>query len=149
LDPPGVPINQLLRQVNDIIISQNLAQDQGLRVGDTVRVSGTTDLFTVRGIAPTSAESSLRNPFAALFGFAYIHIAQAQTVGLSRDPSVISMIFPTGADIDRLVNDFFAQGLGQRTYVQSVTRLLQQNEVLADYLGRFIVIMGLGALLIG
>ena len=149
LDPPGVPINTLLRQVNDIIISQNLAQDQGLTVGDTVRLSGTTDLFTVRGIAPTEAESSLRNPFSALFGFAYIHIAQAQTVGLSRDPSVISMIFPTGADIDRLVDDFFNQGLGQRTYVQSVTRLLQQNEVLADYLGRFIVIMGLGALLIG
>jgi predicted lysophospholipase L1 biosynthesis ABC-type transport system permease subunit len=149
LDPPGVPINTLLRQVNDIIVSQNLAQDQGLRVGDTVRISGTTELFTVRGIAPTEAESSLRNPFAALFGFAYIHIGQAQTVGLSRDPSVISMIFPTGADIDRLVSDFFAQGLGQRTYVQSVTRLLQQNEVLADYLGRFIVIMGLGALLIG
>ncbi len=149
LDPPGVPINQLLRQVNDVIISQNLAQDQGLRVGDTVRISGTTDLFTVRGIAPTDAESSLRNPFAALFGFAYIHIGQAQTVGLSRDPSAVSMIFPTGADLDRLVGDFFAQGLGQGVHVQSVTRLLKQNAVLADYLGRFIVIMGLGALLIG
>lgn len=149
LDPPGVPINHLLRQVNDIIISQNLAQDQGLRVGDTVRVSGTTELFTVRGIAPTSAESSLRNPFAALFGFAYIHIGQAQTIGLSRDPSVVSMIFPAGADIRRLASDFFAQGLAQGAFVQSVTRLLEQNQVLADYLGRFIVIMGLGALLIG
>jgi putative ABC transport system permease protein len=149
LDPPGVPINHLLRQVNDIIISQNLAQDQGLRVGDTVRVSGTTELFTVRGIAPTSAESSLRNPFAALFGFAYIHIGQAHTLGLSREPNVVSMIFPAGADIAQLANDFAAQGLGQGAYIQSVTRLLEQNRVLADYLGRFIVIMGLGALLIG
>jgi ABC-type antimicrobial peptide transport system permease subunit len=148
-DPAGVSISDLIRDDSSIVISQNLADQQNLRVGDTVRVSNTTRVFTVTGIAPTEAESNLRNPFAAFFGFAYLNYTLWDDLQLDPSPNTISILLPAGMDITAAVNDLFIQGLGNRAYVQSVTRLLEQNRVLADLLGRFIVIMGLGALLIG
>ena len=72
LDPAGTPLRDLFTGGNDIVISQNLADSQGIKVGDTVRVSNTTDLYTVRGIVSTEIEASITNPFAAFFGFAYL-----------------------------------------------------------------------------
>ena len=51
---------------------ENLADAQGIKVGDTVRVSNTTDLYTVRGIVSSDNEASISDPLAAFFGFAYL-----------------------------------------------------------------------------
>ncbi|MFN8448266.1 MAG: FtsX-like permease family protein [Anaerolineae bacterium] len=62
-------------------------------------------------------------------------------------PNTISVTLPAGADIaaagdelGRLVNSH---------YVTTVPELLERNQEISDVLGRFIVVMGLGALLIG
>ncbi|MFN8448265.1 MAG: ABC transporter permease [Anaerolineae bacterium] len=45
---------------DEIVISQNLADLQGIAVGDTVRVSNTTDLYTVRGIVSADIDRASR-----------------------------------------------------------------------------------------
>jgi ABC-type antimicrobial peptide transport system permease subunit len=147
-DPPGVPLGELLRQPTDIVVSRNLADLQDLQVGDTVRVSNTTDVYTVRGIVPTETEANLRNPFASFFGFAYVNISQAEPLQLTRDPNTVSLLFPPGTDLERAEGDL--RNLTRFNVSSStVPELLEQNQAIADVLGRFIVFMGLGALLIG
>ena len=65
-----------------------------------MRVSNTTDLFTVRGIVSTDLEASIENPFAAFFGFAYIDINSAATLQYPTQPNTISLALPPGADVD-------------------------------------------------
>ena len=145
-EPAGATLHDLLGE-NKVVISRNLADDQGLAVGDTVRVSGTEDVFTVSGIVATEQEASLRNLFASFFGFAYLDIAQAEQLQINPQPNAISIVLPEGSDIDTIANDMSA--IDRRTEVISVNRILRQNQQFSDIIGRFIVIMGLGALLIG
>jgi ABC-type antimicrobial peptide transport system permease subunit len=145
-EPAGAPLRTLFKD-NAIVISRNLADQQGLGVGDTVRISGTDEVFTVTGIVATEQEAGLRNLFASFFGFAYIDIAQADRLGLNPQPNAISITVPEGTDIPALAAEFapFVRGGDMET----VTEVLQENTVISDVIGRFIVIMGLGALLIG
>ncbi|MCL4248257.1 MAG: ABC transporter permease [Anaerolineae bacterium] len=145
-EPAGASLRDLLGE-NEVVISRNLARDQGLNVGDTVRVSGTEAIFTVTGIVATEQEASLRNLFASFFGFAYLNIAQAEQLQISPQPNSISIVLPEGSDIDTIANEMGA--LAPRADVTNVNRLLRQNQQFSDIIGRFIVIMGLGALLIG
>ncbi len=146
LQPQNAPISSLFTGGNDIVISQNLADQQGLHVGDTVRVSNTTEQFTVRGIVSTDLEASIEDPFAAIFGFAYIDQSAAETLSLSTQPNTISLIVPEGTDIPQAAQDLSNLTGGNFT---TVTALRHRNSIIADALGRFIVVMGLGALLIG
>ncbi len=147
LDPAGVPLRDLFTGGDDIVISQNLADSQNIHVGDTVRVSNTTDLFTVRGIVSTTIEASISNPFAAFFGFAYIDESLAEKVQLPALPNTISVALPPGGDINQAETQLRQLLRGGR--FSTVPDLLATNQRVADLLGRFIVIMGLGALLIG
>lgn len=149
LDPPGVPLGALFEGGNEVVISENLAASQALAVGDRVRVSGTTDEYIVRGIVPTTAEAGLRNLFSAFFGFAYLDIAQAEKLSLNPNPNSISLILPEGADIEAAAAEVRELARGGPLNVTHVPRLLRQNAQIADVIGRFIVVMGLGALLIG
>lgn len=145
-EPADAPLRSLFKD-NAIVISRNLADQQGLGVGDTVRISGTDEVFTVTGIVATEQEAGLRNLFASFFGFAYIDIAQADRLGLNPQPNAISITVPEGTDIPALAAEFapFVRGGDMET----VTEVLEENTVISDVIGRFIVIMGLGALLIG
>ena len=145
-EPAGAPLRTLFKG-NSIVISRNLADQQGLGVGDTVRISGTDEVFTVTGIVATEQEAGLRNLFASFFGFAYIDIAQADRLGLNPQPNAISITVPEGTDIPALAAEFapFVRGGDMET----VTEVLEENTIISDVIGRFIVIMGLGALLIG
>lgn len=147
IDPAGVPVRDLLSDENVIVISSNLAESQGIRVGDTVRVSNTTEAYTVTGIVSADSEANLTNPFAAIFGFAYMDQAQAERLQLPTLPNVISITLPAGADIDQAENELreFIRG----GFYSTVPEQLERNQQIADILGRFIVVMGLGALLIG
>ncbi len=147
LDPAGVPLRDLFTGGNEVVISQNLAESQGIKVGDTVRVSNTTDLYTVRGIVSTDHEASITNPFAAFFGFAYLNIQDAAKFKMPTEPNTISLTLPPTLSVDQAVNDL--QRLIPGGDYTTVPDLLKTNQQIADYLGRFIVIMGLGALLIG
>ncbi len=146
LQPDAVPIRTLLTGGNYLIISENLAESQGLKVGDTVRVSNTTDSYIVSGIVSTDLESNIQNPFASFFGFAYIDQSAAENLQLSTQPNTISLALPLGANIDQAALDLSKLTDGDITTVNGLSKT---NATVSDLIGRFIVVMGLGALLIG
>jgi putative ABC transport system permease protein len=147
LDPPGVPLAQLFTGGNDVVLSKNLADNNGIKVGDQVHVGRTTELFTVRGIAPTEAEGSMRNMLAAMFGFAYFDRAQIQILQLEDLPSEILMLAPDGAAINQLKQSLESQVPGITATTTNDVR--SQNQQTADVIDRLIMVMGLAALLIG
>src|SRR5690606_20420141 len=74
----GTPLAELLGAPTDIVISQNLADDLGAEVGDTLRLSGASEDFTITGIVPTNSEAGFMNFVATLFGYFYLdHSATA------------------------------------------------------------------------
>ncbi|MBL8133117.1 MAG: ABC transporter permease [Anaerolineae bacterium] len=146
-DPAGVPLRDLLPGGREIVISSNLAEGQGLQVGDTVRVSNTTEIFTVTGIVPAELEASITNPIASFFGFVYMHRAQAETVQMPTDPNVITFGLP--ATIAPEDAEAQLRRAGVAGFTTTLPELLETYKTVSDTLGRFIVVMGLGALLIG
>jgi len=151
LDPPAASLAQLFTGGNDVVISDNLAAQSELSVGDAVRVSGTQAPFTVRGIVSVAEESSVTNFLNAFFGFAYFDLSNAQTVINDEfAPNRIGLLFPDAPDDARLSEleaEIEALVPGVRTTV--VSDFLQRYEVISQYLSDFVVVMGLGALLIG
>jgi predicted lysophospholipase L1 biosynthesis ABC-type transport system permease subunit len=147
VEPAGVPLRDVLPGGNEIVISRNLADSQNLKLGDTVRVSNTTENFIVSGIVATENEASLSNPIAGFFGFAYLHESQAETLQLSPLPNTISLVLPPGTDIEQAAVEL--RPLSGGGYYSLLPEMMERNAMIADVLGRFIVVMGLGALLIG
>jgi ABC-type antimicrobial peptide transport system permease subunit len=150
LDPAGVPLRDLFTGGYEIVISQNLAESQRLGLGDPVRVSGTEQPFSVVGIVATETEASINNILAAFFGFAYFDLGQAGTLGLNPQPNHIGIILPDGTtadEIERLAAELWS--VIPIRDMNATPWLLRRNEFISDTLSRFIVAMGLGALLIG
>jgi putative ABC transport system permease protein len=150
LEPAGVPLRDLFTGGQEVVLSQNLADTLRVHVGDSVRVSGTETPFVVRGIVPTEAEASVNNILAAFFGFAYFDSAQARTLGLSPEPNNIGIVLEEGATQEDILT---AVAELQRSVpfrdMNTTPWLLARNREVADMISRFIVTMGLGALLIG
>ena len=156
LDPPGVPLRDLFNGDNEVVISKNMADNNKIAVGDTVRVSGTEAEFTVTGIVSAEHEAGFRNIFAAFFGFAYFDLDSAPVMGLSDQPNAISLTLPDNLapqTVDEaLTYEDELRGLLRQNYswvFTSVPELRQENQQIADLTGDFIVVMGLGAMLIG
>ncbi|MCY3575641.1 MAG: ABC transporter permease [Chloroflexi bacterium] len=151
LDPPDAPLATLFTGGNDVVISDNLAASSDLAVGDSVRVSGTEELFTVRGIVSVAEESSVTNFLNAFFGFAYFDLANAQVaINAEFAPNRIGVLFPGGVSDEQLVvygAEIEALVPGAQTTV--IADFLERYEVISQYLSDFVVVMGLGALLIG
>jgi putative ABC transport system permease protein len=153
IDPAGVQVGDLFQGGNEVVVSENLASTQGIEVGDHVRASGTTEEFIVRGIVPTQSEAGLRNIAAAFFGFAYFPNNLAVDLPTADQPNRVSITLPDGATANEIA--VWADQLGSilrgdrrmRTY--TVPELIQQNQSIADVVSSFIVVLGLGALLIG
>jgi len=161
LQPAGARLNDAFGAAHSIVISQNLATQQGIAVGDSVRVSGTEQPFTVTGIAPTEAEAGIGNLFAAFFGFAYLPLSDAAIINLpDPQPNSVALTLPAGSSaerIDQAAAELFravAAGTADSRSVNlpsytTITELIDRNTTISDILGRFIVVMGLGSLLIG
>ncbi|MBL8147962.1 MAG: ABC transporter permease [Anaerolineae bacterium] len=149
LDPPGAPLASAFTGGNDIVISQNLADSQSIAVGDTVRVSGTDEPFTVRGVVRTEQEAGISDLLAAFFGFAYLPLDKAPLLQQPDQPNVISIALPDGSTPEQITAAAAQLGPLTGASITTVNELLQNYSQIADILGRFIVIMGLGALLIG
>ncbi|MCB9451150.1 MAG: ABC transporter permease [Anaerolineaceae bacterium] len=151
LDPAGVRVRDLLTGGPEVVVSENLAESLGIQVGDQVRVSGTETLFTVRGIVPTESEASINNLLASFFGFAYFDAQLAPLMQLTARPNTIGIVLHDGATADDI--EAAAQELTSLRIpianIHTTPQLLLRNQELADIVGRFIVMMGLGAMLIG
>ena len=151
LDPPDAPLGSLFSGGNDVVISENLAQRSEISVGDTVRVSGTQELYTVRGIVSTAEESSVSNFLNAFFGFAYFDLDNAsQAINEDISPNRIGLLFPQNVDRDRM--DRYIQEVEEiapDARINTTFDLQERYQDISQYLGDFVVVMGLGALLIG
>lgn len=151
LDPPAVPLAELFTGGNDVVISDNLAAQSDIAVGDSVRVSGTGEAYTVRGIVSVAEESSVTNFLNAFFGFAYFDLANAQAV-INEDfaPNRIGVLLPAAADDARLRElEAEVEAIAPAARTTVIADFLQRYEAISQYLGDFVVVMGLGALLIG
>jgi putative ABC transport system permease protein len=162
IDPAGVLLADLFQGGNEIVISENLAADQDISVGDHVRVSGTEEEFIVRGIVATETQAGLRElvsqeMFSVLFGYAYLPRSLAgTTIDMDTAPNRIYIGLPEGQRapdqmprIENEVRNVVQLGERDNIPVESTEERLEENAFIADILGRFIVIMGLGAMLIG
>lgn len=151
IEPPDVPLAELFTGGNDVVISDNLASQNGMAVGDSVRVSGTQELYTVRGIVPAAEETSVTNFLNAFFGFAYFDLANAQAVINDEfAPNRVGVLFPDVLSEDQMglyIDE--AVRIAPQARALSTFDLLERYELVAQYLGDFVVVMGLGALLIG
>ena len=151
LDPPDTPLAELFTGGNDVVISDNLASQSEIGIGDIVRISGTQEPFTVRGIVSVAEESSVTNFLNAFFGFAYFDLANAQAVINDEfAPNRIGVVFPQTPDeptLKALGSEIEALAPGIRS--TDIYDLLLRYEVISQYLSDFVVVMGLGALLIG
>jgi len=152
--PDDAPLADLFLGGDEIVISENLASAQDIAVGDRVRLSGTEREFVVRGIVPTYYEAGLRELFSAFFGFVYIDRAHAESLSITPHANRISLALPgapTYADIlqagDEL-HQIVTYGGGYFAII-TVPRLVDQNRQIADLIGRLVVVMGLGAMLLG
>lgn len=153
--PPNREFSDLFDGGTHIVISENMASSFGLAVGDTVQVGGTETAFTVSGIVGVEAEAGITNPAAAFFGFAYFDIVSAQRyidpdLGFNRVGLAYAQglsLRETQTEIDNIQQ---VTGMHYRnTDFNSAARSLERRQVLATALGDFIVILGLGSLLIG
>jgi ABC-type antimicrobial peptide transport system permease subunit len=155
LDPPGVPLSELFNGSNEVVISKNMADNNKMAVGDRVRVSGTEEEFVITGIVSADHEAGFRNIFAAFFGFAYFDLDSAPVMGLDDWPNAISLTLPDNLapqtiDDAEAIEDQLRGLLRSRGWqFMSVPELRQENQQIADLTGDFIVVMGLGAMLIG
>ena len=151
LDPPDLPLGELFTGGNDVVISDNLAEQSDISVGDTVRVSGTQEPYTVRGIVSVTEESSVTNFLNAFFGFAYFDLDNARAV-INDDfaPNRIGVLFPDTL-VEQQLRDYGAEveELVPGVNTTLVYDFLERYEVVSQYLSDFVVVMGLGALLIG
>ena len=151
LDPPDTPLSELFTGGNDVVISDNLAKQSEIGIGDIVRISGTQEPFTVRGIVSVAEESSVTNFLNAFFGFAYFDLANAQVViNEELAPNRVGILFPEPPDqptLKALAAE--AEALVPEVRSTDIYDLLERYEVISQYLSDFVVVMGLGALLIG
>ncbi|MDX2077671.1 MAG: FtsX-like permease family protein [bacterium] len=153
ISPAGMPLHELLKNPHTIVLSESIMQTYSLAIGDEVRLSGNSDPFTVTGVVSSSAESSWRNWFQAFFGFGYISNDQPEG-GLNANINRMSIAFQS--PISPVLLDEYADYLDDQletregfVRVLDVGTVLAQNERIADIMSRFIVLMGLGAMLIG
>jgi ABC-type antimicrobial peptide transport system permease subunit len=154
LEPKGVPLSELFTGGNEIVVSENLAAQKGIAVGDEVLISNSSEHFVVRGIVPTESEAALRNIFAAFFGFAYFDVSLAESLSVVPRPNGIAIALADGATDTEInqasdeLRQFLFRGRGF-VQINTVPEIIEENEVIADITGRFAVVMGLGAMLIG
>ena len=151
IDPPDAPLAELFSGGNDVVISDNLAAQGDIAVGDQVRVSGTQEAYTVRGIVSVAEESSVTNFLNAFFGFAYFDLANARAVINDEfAPNRIGVLLPAAATDERLrALEFEIAAIAPDARTTVIADFLQRYEAVSQYLSDFVVVMGLGALLIG
>lgn len=147
-DEEGRSLDEMINAPTDVVISQNLADDLDADVGDTFKVSGATQDFTIAGIVPTDSESGFENLLGALLGYYYLDTSALDLFsGMDKAADVIYVKLDDPS-MTTEVSDAFERRF---PYVSSRTTedLKDQNSEISDAVGQLITVMGLVSLLIG
>lgn len=146
----GQALADVLQSSTDIVVSQNIADDMGLKVGDTLTVSGSSATFTVQGIV--AMESEVRNPvtdiFAGLYGFYYINWdAVSSFDGFEAGTDTLYFKLADSSRVTEFNKAFSEAYPFFRT--TSIDDLREQNDQLVGILNQLTTIIGLVSLLLG
>ncbi len=148
----GKPLSELLTGPTDIVISKNLADDLNAKVGDTVRVVGANQDFTLRGIVPTDSETGFNDTamMGALVGYYYLDISAVEAGIMEELKPGADRVYVQINDPENIqdVKRAFERDF---PYVSITTTqdLKEQNSQISDVLNQMVTVMGLISLLIG
>ncbi|MCC6974000.1 MAG: ABC transporter permease [Anaerolineae bacterium] len=152
--PSGADLKSLFTGPNQVVVSHRIADQLGLKVGDTMRLSLTDNLHTITGIVPDSAESVFNNFSVFFFGFVYLdrqYMGAYHTVEGSADTAYLKL--PEGADqeaISRQIRREWGRAGSDRSWnVLTADSVLRANEAVADMISRFVLLCSLVGLVIG
>ena len=155
IEPAGVSFADVFTGGAQIVISENMAEAQGMSVGDRARIARTEQEFEIVGIVAADEEAGIRNILGAFFGFAYIDIDVARQY-IDPDLGVNQLLIAFDEPLQsenraQVVDELLRRGQLTTPSIDYDTAIaqLERNEVIAQVLGDFIVVLGLGALLIG
>ncbi|MBN2303784.1 MAG: ABC transporter permease, partial [Anaerolineae bacterium] len=143
----GVPLRDLIQHPDDIVISDNLADDLGAEIGDTLRLSGASADFTLRGVVSADAEAGVDNLFAGLFGFYYLDLDAAPY--FSQEPATYDLYVRLNDDSQ--LAEIEAAFRAEFPYITVITTqdLKDRNAQISRIINGLVTVMGLVALLIG
>jgi ABC-type antimicrobial peptide transport system permease subunit len=152
----GQPISEVMRDPEDIVISENMADDYGIAVGDPVRIAGAGNKdFFVRGVMDVETEKAPENlSFGLLFGYFYIDVSAVPLFDVSDayEGQYASEIFVKLPDPDSdTLRDIKAEFDDDLPYVSVFTTddLRERNSQISNAFNDLVLIMGLVSLLIG
>ncbi len=154
-EPRGVLLGDLFDGPNQTVVGRRLANQIGVRVGDTIRVGMAKELHVVKGIVPDSAESNFDNMTGLLFSFVYLDRASQPQFGITADAAGRAYLkLPDDLTPAAAVNLLTREWPRPSDYVrlwntQTVDQVLSQNSATADVVSRFVTLLSLVGLLIG
>lgn len=145
VEPADGTLATTLRNPNDIVIAERLADLLNAEIGTELRLVG-PDVYIVTGIVDDGAEASLRNLNAVLFPYAYLRYDMGvERLGVGAD--TVFFKIPEGVDAAAAGESFTASFEGLP--VTTIADLREDNEALSENLTKLITTMGLVSLLIG
>lgn len=152
--PPGALLGELFDGSRQVVLGRRAADQLGAQPGDQIRVGAAKDLYTVKGIVPDSAESSFENPSALMFSFVYIDRALQGEFGIT--PGTASRAYvklpPTLSPAEgkqRVIEEWPEPRTRRIWRVRTTDDVLRTNEITADVLSRFVLLMSVIGLVIG
>jgi ABC-type antimicrobial peptide transport system permease subunit len=147
----GKPLRDLLQSSTDIVLSQNLADDLDVKVGDKVRLNLVSQDLTVTGIVPVDSEVGFDNILGNIFGYYYVDVSAVQYFE-GVEPNRAAVIFvgldnPTSDTVDEL--DRRLKLAYPYLTTSTTTEMEEQNSQISSTVNDLVVIMGLVSMLIG
>lgn len=147
----GEALKDMLQGPNDVVLSQNLADDLEAELGDQVRLAGASEDFVVRGIVPADAEAGLNEQalIGHLFGYYYLDVSAAPLFDTEVPQAMmvyIKLVDPS--QVDEVADDL--QRLRRNAFdITTTTEILEENEQVSSAVDDLVVTMSLISLLIG
>ncbi len=144
----GATLSEVINEPTDIVLSDNLADDLGVSVGDTVKLSGASQDFTVRGIMAANEEGGYENVMGSLFGYYFLdHSAVELFSALKPGADVVYVRLADPSQVEE-VNQAFERRF---PYLNTTTTgdLEEMNSDVSNAVTQLVTVMGLVSLLIG
>jgi putative ABC transport system permease protein len=148
LDPPDVPLANLLTAPRDVVIGKSLADRYAVAVGDRLQVGESGDRYVVRGVVPSGSSVPGDNVSPLLLGFIYLdYEAAMRHLGLER--TATEVFFTTANPEQATALAARLSDIVPGSQPRTAAELLDQNEGTSRAIGRLVLVVGLLALLIG
>ncbi len=148
LDPPGVPLANLLTAPRDVVIGKSLADRYTVAVGDRLQIGDSGDHYVVRGVVPTASAVPGQDVSPLLLGFIYLDY-EATLEQLDLERTATEAFFTTANPEQAAALAARLRDIVPGSQPRTAAELLDQNEGTSRAISRLVLVVGLSALLIG